>query len=105
LVFDPRHVTRLDQLTSQEWAAFSQDLGRAEAAVYHTFKPDHINIECLGSTAPHLHWHIIPRYRTDPRWGGPIWTTDRSEMANTRLSESEYRSLAEQIGRNIDHAA
>lgn len=104
LIFDPRHVTRLDQLSSQEWMAFSQDLARAEAAVYRTTNPDHINIECLGNTVPHLHWHIIPRYRSDPRWGGPIWTTDKSDMLNTRLSESEYIVLAEQICRNIDNA-
>lgn len=101
LVFDLRHVTRLDELTSQEWTAFSHDLARAEAAVYATVRPDHINVECLGMTVPHLHWHIIPRYRSDPRWGGPIWTTDRSELAHARLSDTEQYALAERIASNI----
>lgn len=104
LVFDPRHVTRLDQLTPQEWAAFSHDLARAEAAVYAAVRPDHINVESLGMTVPHLHWHIIPRYRSDPRWGGPIWTSERSEMTSTRLSDAEQHELAEKIGRIIDRA-
>jgi diadenosine tetraphosphate (Ap4A) HIT family hydrolase len=104
LVFDRRHVTRLDQLTPEEWGAFSLDLARAEAAVFATVAPDHINVECLGMTVPHLHWHIIPRYRSDPRWGGPIWTTERSDMASVRLSEAEQRALAEHIGRSIDRA-
>ncbi len=105
LVFDPRHVTRLDQLTQKEWAAFSQDLARAEAAVHAAVQPDHINVESLGMTVPHLHWHIIPRYRSDPRWGGPIWTTERSEMLSVRLNEAERQKLIEQIGRNIDRSA
>jgi diadenosine tetraphosphate (Ap4A) HIT family hydrolase len=61
------------------------DLAQAEAAIHASVTPDHINVESLGSTVPHLHWNIIPRYRSDPRWGRPIWTTDK-------------------IGNRIDHA-
>ena len=52
----------------------------AERYVTRAFQPDHVNLECLGNTVPHLHVAIIPRYRSDPRWGHPIWTTSRAEM-------------------------
>jgi diadenosine tetraphosphate (Ap4A) HIT family hydrolase len=32
-----------------------------------------MNYECLGNSSPHLHWHLIPRYIDDPRWGQPVW--------------------------------
>jgi diadenosine tetraphosphate (Ap4A) HIT family hydrolase len=46
---------------------------------------------------PHLHWHIIPRYKDDGRFGGPIWMTTREEMTRTRLEEPEYERLVETI--------
>jgi len=93
LIFDPRHVARLDQLSVEEWRAFSDDLFRAQAAVMRTVRPDHINIESLGNIVPHLHWHIVPRYRHDPRWGSPIWLTSLADMIDTPLSGEDRDAL------------
>ena len=89
LVLDLRHATRPDQLSAAEWNRFSADLHRAESAVVHAVKPDHINIASLGNVMPHLHWHIIPRYRADPRWGAPIWP----EEAQHRLTVADEDAL------------
>ena len=56
LIFDPRHVVRIDQLSSAEWASFSSDLLVAEAAIVRALRPDHVNVGLLGNTIPHLHW-------------------------------------------------
>jgi diadenosine tetraphosphate (Ap4A) HIT family hydrolase len=89
LILDLRHATRPDQLSAAEWASFCADLHRAETAVVRAVRPDHINIVSLGNVVPHLHWHIIPRYRADPRWGGPIWPED----AQHRLTPAEEEAL------------
>jgi diadenosine tetraphosphate (Ap4A) HIT family hydrolase len=60
-------------------------------------RADHINIETLGNVVPHLHWHIVPRYRTDPRWGNPIWLTSLADMIETRLGEDERSQLLADI--------
>jgi diadenosine tetraphosphate (Ap4A) HIT family hydrolase len=93
LVFDPRHAIRPDQLTAGEWAAFTADLHRAVTAVMWVCKPDHINIASLGNVVPHLHWHVVPRYKTDPRWGGPIWTADAADAAPRHLPAAERAEL------------
>jgi diadenosine tetraphosphate (Ap4A) HIT family hydrolase len=90
LIVDARHVSHISELTADEWSLVAQDLRDSERAVLRAFAPDHINIECLGNTVPHLHWIILPRYKTDGRWGQPIWTTSRSEMRQEYLAESEY---------------
>lgn len=98
LIFDPRHVVRPDQLTLDEWRDFSSDAYRAVKALMSVCRPDHINVEILGSVIPHLHWHIIPRYKTDPRWGGPIWTKTREELREERMPEHERAKLIADLG-------
>jgi diadenosine tetraphosphate (Ap4A) HIT family hydrolase len=97
LVFDPRHAPTLDLLTEDEFGAFAGDLFIAQMAVMKAVGPDHMNIESLGNVVPHLHWHIIPRYVGDARWGMPIWTTPLSDMPDHRLGDGERHSLIEAI--------
>ncbi len=93
LVFDPRHAATADQLSREEWRALSDDLFKAQAAITRTVRPDHMNIESLGNVVAHLHWHIVPRYRDDPRWGQPIWATPLDSMIETRLASHEREAL------------
>jgi diadenosine tetraphosphate (Ap4A) HIT family hydrolase len=96
-VYDKRHVTRIDELTPQEWLELAGDLHRAQSAVWKVCSPAHINIASLGNVVPHLHWHLIPRYVDDPRWGNPIWLSNVSEMAQLTLSPQGYEHLIQQF--------
>ena len=97
LVFDPRHAIRLDQLTSVEWAAFASDLRAVNAALVEVVRPDHMNVEMLGNIVSHLHWHLVPRYKTDGRWGAPIWTSSLAEMKQTRMPAAERAELIKRL--------
>ena len=101
LVFDPRHVSRIEQLSRPEWSALAGDVFTAQQAVIRVVKPDHINIEQLGNVVPHLHWHIIPRYVGDPRWGAPIWQVPLESMPDTRLPDAEREALLEALRRAL----
>jgi len=94
LILD-RHVARVDQLSRDEWLELAGDLYRAQSAIWKVCSPAHVNIASLGNVVPHLHWHLIPRYLDDPRWGSPIWPTDGTPVVT--LSESEYEELAARI--------
>ena len=96
LVLDA-HAARPDQLSEAQWVAFCTDLHRAERAIVRAVAPDHVNVASLGNVVPHLHWHIVPRYRGDPRWGAPIWTTSLKDMPDTRLEARERAELLEAI--------
>ena len=88
-----------------EFAAFMADLELAARAIAATCRPDLMNYASLGNVVPHLHWHLVPRYMSDRRWGGPIYTTTREEMRDTRLSELEYMELATAIQAHLEDAA
>ena len=93
LVFDPRHATRLDELTSSEWLAYAADLHRVTTAIVRVCKPDHLNVESLGNVMPHLHWHVVPRYRDDGRWGQPIWAQSLEAQPERRLADGDRAAL------------
>ena len=93
LVFDPRHVTRLDQLAEQEWLTYAADLQIVVSAIGAVCKPDHFNVESLGNVMPHLHWHVIPRYKNDGRWRQPIWAPDVNSQPDRRLASDDRAAL------------
>jgi diadenosine tetraphosphate (Ap4A) HIT family hydrolase len=100
LIFDPYHATELEQLSAADYDAYTQDLRRAASALRAALKPDHMNYELLGNSNPHLHWHIVPRFKDDLRWGQPIWEgwpRDEFNANRQKLSEAAYQALVDQI--------
>jgi diadenosine tetraphosphate (Ap4A) HIT family hydrolase len=53
--------------------AHLQEMAEVAHALARAFQPRKMNYEALGNGTPHLHWHLIPRYETDPHPGGPVW--------------------------------
>jgi diadenosine tetraphosphate (Ap4A) HIT family hydrolase len=99
LVYNKAHVTELFQLEREDLIAYSEDLAKVAKAIYHAYHPHKINYELLGNVVPHLHWHIIPRQKTDPvdsNW--PIWGRDFKKV---RLSDNEYSRIIEEIRRHL----
>jgi diadenosine tetraphosphate (Ap4A) HIT family hydrolase len=97
LVYDGGHATALESLPPAEYVAFKDDLRRAAAALRAVLHPDHFNSECLGNRAPHLHWHLVPRFVDDPRWGYPIWDGEPFEPRQVRLSAAELADLHDRL--------
>ncbi len=93
-VYDSAHVTRPSELSVNEWQRFTSDTWIVERAIALALQPDHVNLECLGNTVPHLHLVVIPRYRSDPRWGQPVWTTSRDDMPTRLADDPECENLA-----------
>ncbi len=93
LVFDPRHAEGLETLSSAEFSDLAQDLRVAARALTAVCKPDLMNYASLGNIIRHLHWHIVPRYKSDPRWGAPIYTSTLTDMLKTRLEDREYAAI------------
>jgi diadenosine tetraphosphate (Ap4A) HIT family hydrolase len=93
LVFDPRHATRLDELTASEWQSYAADLHRVVTTIGAVCKPDHFNVESLGNLMPHLHWHVVPRYKNDGRWGQPVWAPDVNSQPDRRLPADDRERL------------
>lgn len=70
VVWRGRHVSEPTELTTAEAAAYWRELLLVARGIEAVMKPIKLNYSILGNSVPHLHTHVIPRYREDPR---PLW--------------------------------
>ncbi|MFA5188320.1 MAG: HIT domain-containing protein [Patescibacteria group bacterium] len=72
-------------------------------AVWKTFNPEKLNIEMLGNTANHLHWHVFPRYANDPNPSKPIWVIDEKirKAEGTKPSQKALDEMKNGLGNEI----
>lgn len=67
------HVAEMTDLGESERARLMRVVFELEAGLRELLRPDKINLASLGNAVPHLHWHVIPRFRGDPHFPSPIW--------------------------------
>ncbi len=92
------HYTELFQLTPAMRVAFTEDVTRIAAAVSRAFNPIKMNYALLGNLVPHMHWHVIPRYREDGVYPKPIWV---NEPSGTLPSPGERGDLIAAVRRHL----
>jgi diadenosine tetraphosphate (Ap4A) HIT family hydrolase len=97
-----RHVAEMTDLPASERRHLMNAVFAVETAVRTVMRPDKINLASLGNQVPHLHWHVIPRWRDDSRFPAPIWTERRrppvvrSAPAAAALHDAIVAALAEE---------
>lgn len=64
-----KHIQKLTELTSEEYAAFFEDVSKAAQVLTELYHPDKINYLVLGDLCPHLHLHLVPKYQDGTDWG------------------------------------
>ena len=64
------HVSELVDLDDAQRNSFFADVAKAAKAIHAAYKPDKINYGAYGDTMPHLHFHLVPKYRDQFEWGG-----------------------------------
>jgi diadenosine tetraphosphate (Ap4A) HIT family hydrolase len=72
VVWRHEHVAEPSDLSPREASGYWQEVLAAGRAVRAQFDPVKVNYMTLGNRVPHLHTHVVPRYRDDPAPGGPI---------------------------------
>ncbi len=73
------HVGEMTDLNHGEREHLMSLVFAVEEAVRQVMRPDKVNIAALGNMVPHIHWHIIPRYKNDAFYPGSAWSTKTQE--------------------------
>jgi len=72
VIWRGRHVNEPTELSYDEASLYWRDVLAAARALIEYYKPIKMNYETLGNSLPHLHTHLIPRYKEDPAPGRPF---------------------------------
>ncbi|MBI3043288.1 MAG: HIT family protein [Betaproteobacteria bacterium] len=94
------HIKEMTDLTAAERARLLQVVFALESALRKLLRPDKINLASLGNVTPHLHWHVIPRFRDDPHFPNPVWgSLIRQPDARAHASIDIAAALARELSR------
>ena len=78
-----RHAAEMTDLADADRALLMRVVWCVERVQRTALAPDKVNLASLGNVVPHLHWHVIPRWRDDRHFPQPVWGSpaDRPEAA------------------------
>ncbi len=91
------HVDDLNLLSDDERNAFMADVAKVTRAMQKVFNPDKINYGAYSDTLSHLHFHLIPKYKGGPDFGGVFQMNPKK----TYLTEEEYVEMAEALKKEL----
>ena len=80
-----RHVAEMTDLSYGEREHIMALVFAVEEAVRHVMHPDKVNIAALGNMVPHIHWHVIPRFKDDAFFPGSAWSSRTQETPKAVL--------------------
>ncbi|MDR3396690.1 MAG: HIT family protein [Pandoraea sp.] len=88
------HVAEMSDLPEAAREHVMRVVFGVETAQRTVMSPDKVNVASLGNMVPHVHWHVIPRYRDDVHFPGSVWSAPQREVPQTVLAERVARMPA-----------
>jgi diadenosine tetraphosphate (Ap4A) HIT family hydrolase len=96
-----RHATEMTDLDGAERAGLMTVVYAVEEAIRATMRPDKMNIASLGNMTPHVHWHVVPRFRDDRHFPTPIWASPQREAVIPRERAAAAAGVAAAIAARL----
>ena len=93
LVAYDEHVNDMNELQPEQLNAFMADVTAVTRAMQKVFNPEKINYGAYADTLSHLHFHLVPKYKGGPDYGG----TFQMNPKQVYLTEEQYQEMAEQL--------
>lgn len=86
------HKKEYFEMTPEENAGYAASLSKIAKVIYEIYSPQKINYLIMGDEMPHIHVHLVPKYKDLESWNG---------FANGRpqkfLTDEEYAEIIEKI--------
>lgn len=94
LVAHRDHTKEVFDLDEAGRTAYFNDVAAAARAVQTVFGPDKLNYGAFADKNPHLHFHLVPKYKDGPQWGSTFVMNPEPKVT---WSEAEYALAAEKL--------
>ena len=72
-LFTQHKYKELTELPKELKLELFELIEKVEKAMIEFYNPDKINIASFGNMLPHMHWHIIARFKNDPYFPKTTW--------------------------------
>ncbi|WP_434514671.1 HIT family protein [Dechloromonas sp. ARDL1] len=98
------HVREMTDLPESARNYLMQVVFAVEAVIRQLYSPDKINLASFGNVVPHMHWHVIPRWRDDRHFPEPVWGSVRRESAvqRTIVGDAELAAALSHALRHLE---
>jgi diadenosine tetraphosphate (Ap4A) HIT family hydrolase len=94
-----RHVREMTDLRAAQRAHVLRVVLAVEKALRRLARPVKINLASLGNQVPHLHWHVVPRFRDDAHFPDSVWSARRRRGSRHAVDATELaQSLRRLLG-------
>jgi len=92
------HVAEMTDLSNADRSHCLRVVFAVESVLRELLSPHKINLASLGNFTPHVHWHVIPRFRDDPHFPQAIWALRQREAPPEKPGHTD---LPGQIARQL----
>lgn len=98
------HIGEMSDLTASQAQHLMNIVVRVEHVLRQTVQADKINLASLGNMTPHVHWHIIPRWRDDSHFPASTWAAAlRPICPKQELTQEQWRQLGMQLASRLQN--
>jgi len=87
------HVREMTDLSAQQREHCMNVVFAVERTLRDLLRPHKINLASFGNVAPHVHWHVIPRFEDDAHFPLSVWgETQRAVRPNSMRDDARVRA-------------
>ena len=98
------HIKEMTDLPPPQRARMMKTVFAVELALREVTQADKINLASLGNKTPHIHWHVIPRFKNDKHFPNSHWSEAMREGKPFSLNADAIEILKQKIKAHIECA-
>ena len=95
-----RHVREMTDLPDSERGDLMRIVFAVEQVQRKLLSPEKINLASFGNMVAHVHWHVIPRFRSDPHYPAPVWGNRKAGSA-LPLPDNYWKQFGDELTRML----
>jgi diadenosine tetraphosphate (Ap4A) HIT family hydrolase len=95
------HIKEMTDLDEPLQLRIMRCVFKVEEALRKIFHPEKINLASLGNKTPHIHWHVIPRFKEDPHFPNSHWGEKLREGLHQPISTEEKKDLIKLLNQSL----
>jgi diadenosine tetraphosphate (Ap4A) HIT family hydrolase len=95
----PQGIEDLHHLDEKTFAEVMLAVRKVSRFVEARFRPEKLNVACIGNIVRQMHIHVVGRSTDDPAWPGVVWAFDGKRKYGEGEAEGIVSSAQEFLGR------